>query len=96
MAAEIALDISMTVETQHKSMEMAVSKRRKYMVMEIEKSSTPPPVYEGPYNAVPRLYVGEILETKGKQMTDNVTIEPIPIWEVSNPQGGKTVTIGSV
>ena len=94
--ADIALDIQLGVESQDKAIELSVNKRRKYIAMSIQKSTTPIEEYEGPYTAVSQLYYGTTLETSGKRMADNVTIEPIPIHEVSNPKGGVTVTIGSL
>ena len=96
MASNAALDITIAVAEQHRDIELAVSKRRKYMSLAIEKSTTPYPEYEGPYNVEQTLYYGSILETKGKGMLDDVTVNPIRIYEVSNPAGGKTVTIGAV
>lgn len=51
------------------------------------------PYYDGSYNVIPRI-VGQTLETKNKSMRDDVTVDPINYAEVTNPQGGKTVTIG--
>lgn len=53
------------------------------------------PEYEGPYEVVP-VFNEQILETKQKSMADDVTVLAIPIYEVSNPQGGTTVTIGGI
>ena len=50
-------------------------------------------VYEGPYVFTPTL-TGFDIETDGKFMEDDVTINPIPIAQASNPQGGYTYTIG--
>ena len=96
VAVEIALDIQLGVEEQHRAVEIAVSKRRKYMTMEISKSTTPAEEYPGPYTVQPRLYYGTVLETKGCLMRDDVGVEPIAMYEVSNPQGGRTVTIGTI
>lgn len=49
--------------------------------------------YTGAYNVIPKIE-GQIMETRDKRMTKNVTIEPIPFYEVSNPQGGMTFIIG--
>ena len=56
---------------------------------------TPPvhPSYDGPYEVTPRFYEQK-LETKEKLMTDDVTVDVIPVHEVTNPAGGITVTIG--
>ncbi len=51
------------------------------------------PYYDGEYEFTPR--TTEILiPTKNKSMVDDVTIFQIPYKEVSNPEGGHTVTIG--
>lgn len=52
-----------------------------------------PPPYEGDYEVVP-IYEDIDLETKEKYMEENVKVNAIPVHEVSNPQGGVTVTIG--
>ena len=59
----------------------------------ISEGGTALPVYDGDYVVVPRK-VEQVLETKNKSMRENVTINPINYLEVSNPQGGKTATIG--
>lgn len=50
------------------------------------------PIYEGPYEATPRVQ-SQIFETEGKRMLDDFTVLEIPYQEVSNPQGGETVII---
>ena len=52
------------------------------------------PPYTGDYEVTPTVGEETILQTKGKRMTDNVTVTGIPIAEVSNAAGGKTITIG--
>ena len=56
---------------------------------------TPPvhPIYDGEYSVTPRFHEQK-LETKEKLMTDDVTVDVIPVHEVTNPAGGITVTIG--
>lgn len=51
------------------------------------------PYYEGTYEVTPRK-VEQILATKNKSMSDNVTVFSIPYAEVSNLGGGLTATIG--
>lgn len=53
---------------------------------------TPP--YTGSYTVVSALYETQTMETNGKRMTDDVTIEPIPVTTTTNPYGGQTVVIG--
>ncbi len=50
-------------------------------------------IYEGSYEVIPNTYV-QILETDAKLMADDVTVYAVPYAEVSNPEGGYTVTIG--
>ncbi len=48
--------------------------------------------YTGSYNVVPKIEA-QSLATADKHLKDNVTVEPIPYYEVSNPTG-KTIIIG--
>ena len=50
-------------------------------------------MYNGPYEATPTVG-GLTLATKGRSMSKDVSVEPIPIGSVSNESGGRTVTIG--
>ena len=52
-----------------------------------------PNKYEGEYIINPK-FEEQILETKDKQMTENVVIEPISVVKTSNTSGGNTVIIG--
>lgn len=51
------------------------------------------PYYKGEYVVDPRK-VEQILETKNKSMSDDVTINPIFYAETSNLSGGMTAVIG--
>ena len=53
-------------------------------VIEIAKGYDP---YLGPYRVIPKAYKDQILATKNKNMTDNVTVEEVPYTEVSNTKG---------
>lgn len=49
--------------------------------------------YKGEYEVTPG--VSDVfLYTKDKLMEDDVTVHPVPFYEVSNPSGGNTITIG--
>lgn len=52
------------------------------------------PVYEGPTTVVSRIGEEQVLRTALTTVMQDIEIERIPVWEVSNPQGGVTVTIG--
>lgn len=48
--------------------------------------------YEGPYDIIPKVEE-QIMDTAGKRMTDDVSIQAIPLYEVSNTCG-LTLIIG--
>ena len=55
-------------------------------------SASDAPVYDGPYEAIPKVDA-QTLPTAKKLMTDDVTVHGVPFYEVSNDQGGNTVYI---
>ncbi len=60
-------------------------------VFEIDHDYDP---YLGPYEVIPKAWENQILETNGKNMTDDVTVYEVPYDEVINPTG-TTVVIAS-
>ena len=50
-------------------------------------------LYIGPYEVNPK-FEKQILATKDKLLTSDITINEITVSRVSNPSGGKTVYIG--
>ena len=50
--------------------------------------------YTDSYEVTPKT-TEQVLQTKDKHLTDDVTIKSIPFFEVSNTAGGSTVYIGS-
>lgn len=50
--------------------------------------------YDGNYVVTPRIDE-QIMATKHKVMSDDVTIKAIPFFDVSNTSGGSTVYIGN-
>lgn len=52
------------------------------------------PEYDGTYDVTPTVD-GETLETAGKFMRDDVTVNAIPIFSVGNAAGGSTVYIAN-
>ena len=50
------------------------------------------PDYEGSYEVTPKLEE-QVLPTKNRSMTDDLTVKEVPVSRVSNPSGGKTCTI---
>lgn len=51
-------------------------------------------IYAGEYTVIPKTS-GQILKTKNLIMTDDVTVNAIPYYQVENPSSGDTVYIGS-
>ena len=51
-------------------------------------------VYTGQYEVTPIAYLDQMLRTKNTVLEDNIVIEKIPIHQVDNAAGGRTVTIG--
>ena len=52
------------------------------------------PEYTGEYTVVPQLGRPVILRTKNYRMTENVTVEALPLTEQPNDAGGITLTVG--
>lgn len=52
------------------------------------------PTYSGSYTVESAAGMQSVIATKGKLMSDNITVLEIPFASVSNDSGGKTVTIG--
>lgn len=51
-------------------------------------------LYEGNYVITPKVSDDVVLLTKEKVLKDNLTVQKIPQYEVSNDAGGKTFIIG--
>ena len=58
-----------------------------------DSGGTVAPVYPGPFEVVP-IFEDVVLDTNGKLMKNNVIVREIYVGRVTNPAGGKTVTIG--
>lgn len=88
MASNAALNIRMNVQPQTKHVTID-NIQPGLIIADADK-------YDGPYHVQPKLYEGQRLLTTGKLMINDVTVEEIRLYEVSNASGGKTVTIGLV
>lgn len=53
------------------------------------------PIYSGPYTVTSSIY-NQSLSTNQTYMNDNIKINKIPYYEVSNLSGGKTASIGDI
>lgn len=61
----------------------------------VKSAETKPlPEYEGEYVITPK-FTEQVLETKQKSMSDNVTVEKITTLEVDNEAGGVTYIFGA-
>jgi hypothetical protein len=78
---------------EEKSLDVDLSISSELELVIDEGGSSPLPYYEGDYYVVPRKQE-QVLETRNKSMREDVVIDAINYSEVSNPQGGKTATIG--
>lgn len=79
---------------RHRDVRIGVGERSKNVGIDISGRGMVYEDYEGPYAVVSMPDESQLLETKDKHMMDNVLVLPIPYYETSNPQGGKTVYIG--
>ena len=52
-----------------------------------------PPIYEGDYSFKPT-FAGTVLETAGKKLEADITVDSIYVGDVSNTAGGITIYIG--
>lgn len=52
-------------------------------------------LYIGDYDVIPAADHATVLPTAGKRMRTDVNVQEIPYFAVSNPQGGKTVSIAT-
>ena len=62
------------------------------IILKVEEGSMPD-AYHGDYTVTPQVEE-QVMKTKNKTMTDNVTVLKIPYSEVDNLSGGQTITIG--
>ena len=95
MPSNEMLDIRLQVSLEPKNISMAVDKAWKEITLAVEKGGAYYPAYEGPYSVDASFYWAKKLATYGKSMTDDITVNAIPVVESSNPQGGKTIVIGA-
>ena len=84
LTAEICFNVDLTAETE--------------LIAEFGAYAPPPspvPPYTGSYTVIPT-FSEQILETKNKRMTDDVSVHAIEVQRAGNPQGGLTVYIGGI
>lgn len=75
-------------------MKVKVSTGHKVIVkVKAEIGNVSVPVYSGEYEVIPRTSTDVVLKTSGMKMKENITVKPVPFFEVENPQGGKSIFI---
>lgn len=89
--------IPLKVELSHKNIVLKVESNNKTIPLQIAAEYRPiaGDPYPGPYVVDPA-FSEQILETRNKVMTDDVTVNPIEVSRTSNPAGGITVYIGGI
>ena len=88
-------DVSIGIDREEQDIEFAVEFDAKVITMDVQADGHLPD-YDGPYEVDASLYMPKVLGTTGHSMTGDVTVNQVPVYGVSNPAGGKTVTIGVV
>lgn len=90
IAAPVDLDVAVQTEG---SIEVEPSAAQPIEV-ELQQGGSGPSIapYNGKYEVIPTLD-GETLQIKNKYMAKDLTVQPIPYFEVSNASGGETVYI---
>ena len=63
------------------------------VVVKTESGKVSVPAYKGSYEVTPRTSTSITLETSGKRLENDVTVNAVPLYEVSNPQGGVSIYI---
>lgn len=58
-------------------------------------SGPPPNPYEGEYTVTPSAIDTQVLPTANKFLEDDILVKSVPYYEVSNTQGGLTVSIAT-
>lgn len=96
MSEPEALDIQIEVSLEEPDIQIGFDPETPDIQFEIDTDGHNNPPYEGEYVAVSDLHDPVRLRTKGLAMRDDVIVQPIPFYEVSNPAGGMTITIGSI
>lgn len=77
-----------------KPLDITINSNTMSLDIGIEAGGGKLPTYDGEYVITPKPFTEQVLGTKNKSMTDDVTVLEIPYSEVTNPQGGITANIG--
>jgi len=82
------IPVNLTTDQSVQQYDLVVSESTAQFVVGMESPIVvgTAPIYEGPYTVVPEVNA-QMLQTKDKKMTDNVTVTAIPYYEVSNTSG---------
>lgn len=86
------LTISAVLSNETKQISAVLHNSKNSIVATIQRGSSAE-YYTGEYVVTPSVQE-QILETRNKVMSNDVTVEEIPYYETSNEHGGYTVIIG--
>ena len=84
--------IKIRFQEERSKFSLSLAQNRLTMMCRLEKAFMPAP-YIGEYDVTPS-FTAQTLQTRNKSMLNDVTVQSIPVSEVTNPQDGITVTIG--
>ena len=88
--------VSVSIASGGRSAEAAVTRGAATRTVEIAALPVRPvdtDPYEGIYTVEPS-FSRQTLQTNGKRMTDDLTVNPIYVGDTTNPAGGVTIYIG--
>lgn len=94
---DLNFDLSFDVDTLDFITELSISKYQLTVdFSELQKVTVSEDIspYVGSYKVTPKVANPVMLAVKDKRMVEDVIIEKIPQFEVSNTSGGKTFIIG--
>ena len=92
--SRVSSNVELSIDNQEIKIEIGKVTQIGKLSISVEGGGGYAPVYKGEYEVIPKTDESTILQTKGMQLTKNVTVTKIPYWETTNPQGGETVYIG--
>lgn len=92
--SEQMCDIRISVDKSTPDISIDIESKVPKIEFDISGTGTSVPEYDGPYHAESRLNGQVVLPTKAKVMKDDVIIDELPVYMVTNPAGGYTYFIG--
>lgn len=89
--------VALNVQTGSEEVKLEVNELVEYVPLIVETNiKINGDEYEGGYTVTPHAHDAQVLATKDKVCTENVTVLKVPKYETSNLAGGVTVYIAEV